>query len=231
MKAIHYFINSLILVLLFNLLSIKSLSDDCPSGNGSWSQDSYTYNIWYYDASGSADYSYQNQSGSTSLKINWSTLNIVDAQTTSNSAWKKIIEQSLVKKLVVDNCPHFDGMPWIINVYYEKECSTTTKFVYNLDLTTQIACCTDPEISQKIYDQYKDGQFHKVYYIYKDIVCGVKCCRKQYSCTIRYSSFDSSWYATIDQVQTYSVTTCGGYSNNIDCITGNPTPCVDGSCD
>ncbi len=67
--------------------------------------------------------------------------------------------------------------------------------------------------------------------VYKDVVCGTKCCRKQYTCSMHQDNLYNFWFVSIDKIQTFSETTCSGDSDNIDCITGEPTPCIDGSCD
>jgi len=215
--------------LVFNNSTI--FCQGCPQGSENWQTSSYYCDILYYNASATVNYSYNNTgSGGTNFKIDWSSLNVQNASTTKTSAWKKMIEQNLVESLVVANCPHIDGYQWIVNIYYERKCSTTTKFVYDLDVTTQVICCSNPAISQSIYDTFKDGVLHKVYNIYKDVECGTKCCRRQYTCTIHHDNVYDFWGASIDQILTYSETNCSGNSSNIDCVTGNPTPCNDGSC-
>ena len=204
---------------------------DCPPGSESWSSATYTDNISYYGMSASTNYSYQNSGqNTTNLKIDWSSLVISNAPTTKLSAWKKIIEQDLVIYLVMTNCPQDDGAIWTVNFFYEKKCSTTTKFVYDLDVLTQVICCSNPAISQQIYEQYKDGVLHKLFNIYKDAECGIKCCRRQYVCRMEKDPLYGTWSVTITQVNTFSETSCSGDSNNIDCVTGLPTPCIDGSC-
>ena len=184
-------IKSFSLLLILSLFISNQLvrSQNCPTGSENWTSSSYTYDLPYYNANASVNYTHQNTGqGSTNIKVDWSSLNITNASTTKESGWKKAILENLVKKMVVDNCDHIEGLQFTVNYYYQKQCSTTTRFAYDLDVATQIVCCSNPALSQYIYDQWKNGVLHKVYYIYKDIVCSSKCCKKQYSCTIGYDN-------------------------------------------
>ncbi|GEM_PF-6700288 len=157
LSKIKFNISILLVFFLCCNLFVYSQQNDCPTGSENWQTNSYTYTISYYSAGASVNYSSQNngQNG-IDMKIDWSTLNINNAPTTKVSAWKKILVQNIVKSLVFHNAPQIEGYQMTVNYYYEKQCSTTTKFVYALDLTTQVICCSDPNIAQNFYD-YWDG--------------------------------------------------------------------------
>ena len=121
LSKIKFCLCILFLIIICNNLHIYSQPIGCPPGSENWHNHLFTYSLEYYSASGSVNYTSQNNGQGTDMKIDWSTLNINNASTTNESGWKKAMEQNLVKQLVEGNAPHIEGYQWTVNFYYEKK--------------------------------------------------------------------------------------------------------------
>jgi hypothetical protein len=224
-------INNLVILIMIFLFSPFYLFSqiDCPGGSGQWNQHNIDYDFWQYGPGGNVDYqSRQGGSNIWQIKVDWSSFQN-ESDFVPDNAMKKILETKAVEATVPAIYGNYECD---VYVYFTRQCFARVKLVLNLDKTLQVAC-SDQGVSlcQDVYNRTINGDQYYFYNIYKDVACGEKCCARVYHCTRVYDAISGKWETSVGTPTTTSISTCSGDSDYDDCLTGDPIPCTDGSCD
>lgn len=232
MKTNVIFVLTFLLLLLFSINLEADPNINCPDEEINWSQiTEHESNFDYLPGRASVSYRSGIHNGVYMIKVDWNTFSKNNSPSISYDTWKKILTFDIIKRVV--NYQSFEpGTIFNVEFYYTRECTTKAQIVLNLDVQESVYCCPGNSPVVNEIREIHEGQItHKVYSIYKDVICGYKCCKKVYVCKVIYDPVYNIKDIQINSITPYSVTSCSGPSNNIDCITGLPTPCIDGTCD
>lgn len=216
---------TIVLILIMNCYVLLS-QINCPENTSEpWSNSEVEYDMGQYGPGGNVDFQYRTLNGEKQIKVDWTSFqNMSDFVPTD--AMKKILEIEAVKALV----PNLQGPYQIdIYVYYLKPCFARVKTAIHLTETNQKACCDDESIIGEDDIKEKDGDYY--YNVHQLVSCGYKCCARVYRATREYDDLNAEWYTSVTLLSTQTITSCSGNPNLIDCITLQPIPCIDGSCD
>ncbi|OGU59453.1 MAG: hypothetical protein A2X64_00910 [Ignavibacteria bacterium GWF2_33_9] len=223
--------------LFFLALSISStgfaqsayfdVNANCPdTGSEPWSNNDVSYYTDNYGLTGSIDFKYRYDNGDYEIQMDWSTFSNQSGYIQDN-ALKKIIEFEAVKKIV----PQVQE-PYSVNVYvyYSRLCRSWLTLKIHLSKQQQIACCDDQSIIES--GDIGIDENNEYYFNYRRwIICGGKCCRRQYIGTRYWDTIKELWVTSVSFVGTQTVTSCPRNTALHDCITNELIPCNDSSYD
>jgi hypothetical protein len=222
---------SVMFFIVFVLFSEQCLSVDCPPTGGTWQTGFTSYDFGQYGPGGEVSYSYRvNSPFDIDVDIDWDTY-VNNSDFVPDEALKRILEIEAIKAAALSA-----GAGWehtkTINIYSTKKCYATLKLVLEYYHDFSAHCCdSEMDMAEKYYEYFDGTQWRYLSNEYSSVECGVKCCKKVYPVIISWDNIREVWRANPQDPTSYSVTNCGGDTDYIDCITGNPIPCNDPSCD
>jgi len=218
-------------LIVFVLFTEQSFPLDCPPMGGNWQTGSSSYDFGQYGPGGEVSFSYRiNSFFDLDLDINWSSY-VNNSDYVPDGALRRILEIEAIKAAALSAgtlTPHEKT----VNTYSTKKCYATLKLVLEYYSDFSAHCCdAGMSLSDKYYEYFDGQQWRFLYNESSSVECGIKCCKKVYPVSIYWDNIREVWKANPGEPTSYSVTNCGGDTEYIDCITGNPIPCNNPSCD
>jgi len=159
------------------------------------------------------------------LEFDWSSF--VNNSYASDGAMKALLEASWV----LYNAPRYQ-MPVVfhMNVVSKSYCKANLKYYVKLDETSSVRCCDAGVTFDEDFFIYES---HTYYSVNKHVTCGEKCCRKVYVISYFWDDtiYPAQYMPKISSVYREEMSSCSSETTGmVDCLTGAPIPCVDGSC-